>query len=337
MSCVVAAEVLFAVSDLVVVPESLGADFDLTRPNDAFTVTLQLPSTSDSFRPRHHRGLWWSFLAPGDADNPEWVKIAYVRVVLVFPRRIRPGDIDPANLTAFDAAAAMSDTAVEVGGERLAGFLESVRVDRQFWLGLSLERPPVVDGPHLFDDADGRYDRLPVASSAMTVMYGHAEADRVTPQAFARAAAAVVAGTLPSIEDRLLADARAVLRRGPRPLLPQALVLAAMSTEIRIKTTLGHHATDAQRDLVQIMLTSPRDYSLAACSLFDRPLKAVTGRSLREDDRVLWKATEALFQDRNKVAHRGATHNEASIRGHIATAVRLKDYLAEVAPPSIAT
>ncbi|MEV7227297.1 hypothetical protein AB0M79_09785 [Polymorphospora sp. NPDC051019] len=327
----VAAEVLFAVSDLVIVPESLGAVFDVTRPDDAFTVTVQLPSTPNSFRPRQHQGLWWSFLAPSDASNPEWVKISYVRVVLVFPRRIQPDEIDPTQLAAFDAAVAMSDTAIEVGGERLAGFLESVRVDRQFWLGLSLERPPIVDGPHLFDDADGRHDRLPVASRGTTVMYGHGEADRVTPQAFARAAAAVVAGTLPSIEDRLLADARAVLRRGPRALLPQALVLAAMSTEIRIKSTLEQHATDAQRDLVQIMLTSPRDYSLAACSLFDRPLKAVTGRSLRQDDPKLWKAADALFQDRNKVAHRGATHDEASIRGHIATAVRLKDYLADLA------
>ncbi|WP_433604875.1 hypothetical protein ACQP2P_25810 [Dactylosporangium sp. CA-139114] len=44
----------------------------------------------------------------------------------------------------------------------------------------------------------------------------------------------MVAGTLPSIEGQLLADARALLRRGPRALLPQARVLAAMATEIRI-------------------------------------------------------------------------------------------------------
>jgi hypothetical protein len=76
-----------------VVPESLGGSFDLTRPGDGFTVTLQLPTTPGSFRPLHHEGHWWSFLAPGDGNNPEWAKITYVRVVLVFPRRIRPDEV----------------------------------------------------------------------------------------------------------------------------------------------------------------------------------------------------------------------------------------------------
>jgi hypothetical protein len=128
-----------------------------------------------------------------------------------------------------------------------------------------------------------------------------------------------------------------IVRRGPTALLPQALVLAAISTEIRIKRTLEELASADQRDLIQILLNSPRDYSVAAQRLFDRPLKAISGHSLKDDDKELWKAAGALFVDRNAVAHKGAVHDVTRIREDVGSALRLKKYLANVATGGAAT
>jgi hypothetical protein len=336
---VVVAEVLFAVPDLIVTGESLGRSYNLTRADDSFSVALHLPETVHSFRPRHHDGHWWSFLAPSTEGLPEYAKIVAVRMMLTFPERVQPEDVgpEPPLREALETVRDMSDTAAKVGAERLAAFLETVRVGRQFWLGLSLEPPRILDGPDLYDDFRGAHDRLPVGATIATVSHGHVEADRATPDLLDRAATAVVAGTVPLLEDRLLADARVIVRRGPTALLPQALVLAAISTEIRIKRTLEELASADQRDLIQILLNSPRDYSVAAQRLFDRPLKAISGHSLKDDDKELWKAAGALFVDRNAVAHKGAVHDVTRIREDVGSALRLKKYLANVATGGAAT
>ena len=49
---------------------------------------------------------------------------------------------------------------------------------------------------------------------------------------------------------------------------------------------------------------------MAAVSLYDKGLRAVVGRSLRDDDRESYKALIRLFEVRNRLAHRG---NDASI------------------------
>ncbi|HCU52527.1 MAG TPA: hypothetical protein DGG94_22490 [Micromonosporaceae bacterium] len=230
----------------------------------------------------------------------------------------------------YELACRIADTAISLGSERVAGFLEFIRVDRQFWLGLSMEPPRILDGPVLYDDSGDSHQRIPFGLVGGTVLQLYDQADWATETALTHAAASVVAGNVPPLEDRMLADARTILRRGPEALLPQALVLAAISTEIRIKRLLEELANEAQRSLVQILLNSPRDYSVAAQSLFDLPLKAVSGRSLKDDDRDLWKATGVLFTDRNAVAHRGASREVSTIRADVGTALRIKRYLISV-------
>jgi hypothetical protein len=53
--------------------------------------------------------------------------------------------------------------------------------------------------------------------------------------------------------------------------------------------------------LLDTLLESPRDFSLAAVALFDRPMAAVAGQSLRKADRPLWKKVDRLFTIRNAI------------------------------------
>lgn len=72
---------------------------------------------------------------------------------------------------------------------------------------------------------------------------------------------------------------------------------------------------------------------MAAAALVDLPLKAIAARSLKEDNRDLYKAIDKLFQDRNRVAHRGGgvdlTVDDA--RAGVAAATALAAYLDEIA------
>jgi hypothetical protein len=54
-----------------------------------------------------------------------------------------------------------------------------------------------------------------------------------------------------------------------------------------------------------LILANPRDVSIAAVSLYDKALNAVLGKSLRLDRPRTYKALNALFEHRNRLAHRG--------------------------------
>src|SRR5207244_2004816 len=105
--------------------------------------------------------------------------------------------------------------------------------------------------------------------------------------------------------DELLADARFYAWHASQPNPRIAVLLAAIATEVRIKAFLTSSATPEQAPLVNLILSSPQDVSLAAVSLFDKGLLAVCGRSLRADDPAGYKALIGLFEARNKLAHRG--------------------------------
>jgi hypothetical protein len=45
------------------------------------------------------------------------------------------------------------------------------------------------------------------------------------------------------------------------------------------------------------------DVSVQAAALYDKAAEAITGRSLRKEDRQLYKNLEGLFRHRNAVAH----------------------------------
>jgi hypothetical protein len=117
--------------------------------------------------------------------------------------------------------------------------------------------------------------------------------------------AELAAGDEPAIGEALLADASYLLGYSEEPQLRQAVLLGAIACEVEIKQVLIKAATPTQAALVDTLFENPRDFSVAAASLFDKVAKAVVGRSLKEEDRALFNQVSDLFTVRNRIAHRG--------------------------------
>lgn len=104
---------------------------------------------------------------------------------------------------------------------------------------------------------------------------------------------------------------------------------AAIACEVKIKTFLREHSNAEQAALVELLLENPRDWSLAAAALFDKPLKIVGGRSLKdEDDKSLWKGVIDLFERRNALAHRGKIPTQAQALACLSTSRKVFGWLA---------
>ena len=114
----------------------------------------------------------------------------------------------------------------------------------------------------------------------------------------------------PELGDVLLADARFVADTAEPPDPSRALLIVAVACEVKIKSFLRASANRDQAPLLELLLSHPRDWSLAAAALFDKPLKIVAGRSLKDEPGDLWKRIDKLFQRRNALAHRGKRPTE---------------------------
>lgn len=129
--------------------------------------------------------------------------------------------------------------------------------------------------------------------------------------------------------DQVLADVRYIsVQRSPD--WRQLALFAAIACEMKIKEVLTDSATRTQSGLLELLLNRPRDWSMAAAALYDHALDAVCGRSLKRDDRDLYKKVNSLFEDRNKVAHRGQPVDSSLVSAHALTAERAFGYLEEV-------
>ena len=135
-------------------------------------------------------------------------------------------------------------------------------------------------------------------------------------------------GDAPELANVLMADA-GFLAESAEPRDPSRSVLvAAIACEVKIKTFLREHSSAEQAALVELLLQNPRDWSLAAAALFDKPLKIVGGRSLKdEDDKSLWKGVTDLFERRNALAHRGKIPAETQALACLSTGRKVFSWL----------
>jgi hypothetical protein len=110
----------------------------------------------------------------------------------------------------------------------------------------------------------------------------------------------------------------------------RAVLLAAIAAEVKIKRTLLDAAPREFRDLLDVIVDNPREVSIAAGQLLNKPMKATFGRSLREDDKQLFKdvtdqtnTKSGLFPLRNRVAHHGYEPTLAEAQEAVLIAFRL--------------
>jgi hypothetical protein len=104
------------------------------------------------------------------------------------------------------------------------------------------------------------------------------------------------------------------------PHLRQAVLIAAVACEVGVKQMLTSYASPDQGPLLSLLLNSPRDYSMAAVTLFHTASRAITGRSLSEENAQLYRRLERAFTIRNRIAHRGGegVHQEDLVRAFVA-------------------
>jgi hypothetical protein len=86
--------------------------------------------------------------------------------------------------------------------------------------------------------------------------------------------------------------------------LHRKVLMTAVAVETAVKEMLIRTARPDQVALINLLLNNPRDYSMSLISLFDAAAHAVRGRSLRSDNKELYKTIDALIMNRNRIVHK---------------------------------
>jgi hypothetical protein len=193
----------------------------------------------------------------------------------------------------------------ELARSTLRDLLEWARVrGRQHWLGVGGEAPAGLGNAELVDlDAN---QVLPVKLGLRPDLVIRRVRDEqvLSEKRLEKLLRRLSESPRPQLEDTLLADAAYYAIDAAPQDPPRALLIAAIACEAKVKQTLREIVHPEGRALLELLLSNPRDYSLAAVALFDQAAKAVCGRSLKAEDRPLYKRVVKLFELRNALVHK---------------------------------
>lgn len=206
--------------------------------------------------------------------------------------------------------------------EVFLNFAELLRIERNSeWLE---SRTKISEGDHVASGVLTKNGtRLDFGSLILQPLVVRLSRDSLKREEAVGLLARVDRGVAPPLWDVFLADANSATD------LKHAVLLAAIACEVAVKTTLQERSNADQAPLIDLMLNHPRDVSLAAANLFDEPCRLILGRSLREDDKALFVEMSHLFEDRNKIAHRGLAklRDDASLQREVSSASAAIDWL----------
>ena len=322
------AEYPFSGSGLLIRANALGLRRQWTLGDKE--ITLALPSLEESYTgfPPERLGVRVGRVVASKHDEP--ILISVERFSTTFG--VKPDSELGADDDWKAAADLLSDLYV-VAVDVAQDFMNAVRVQGgQFWLPAQHERVRR-DGLISLYRAD-THERLPFSWNPPRSITVFGEESAADHDELVELLEMVAERKEPRLAATLLADARGVLippavhEAIDRLDTPHAVLLAAIAAEVRIKETLRESATGELRLLLDIVLDSPRDVSVAAGQLLDKPLKVITGTSLREADKPLFKlVTEKLFPLRNRVAHYGHRPTAEEASDAVATATDLFAWL----------
>lgn len=293
----------FELEELWVTGDALGQRAEFTR--DGFDVVLRLPASNDEFANAHvsspgGRGSF-GYSASSKADGADSVQT--VRVIQLTLER----DTDFGATTAVERMDDVRDfitRATSLARTIAREFVQWARVRRgQNWLGMSHHEPPIVGIRALHDETAGQDIRIGFSDG---VVLRPLPRDKAIDPLLVSELPVLLSDAHPSIPvaDALIADASYLM--GIRPPNPeQAVLLAAVGLEVAVKLALRAKVDDARRDLLDYILDHPRDVSQQAVALFDATMDVAINRSLKTEDKPLFKRVDRLFQQRNAVAHGG--------------------------------
>jgi hypothetical protein len=332
----VRAEFHLGLDGLWVASSSLGGSATFVR--DGFTVQIDLPADRAAFallpRDKFPRGAFGGHSSGTGATSVQEVDI--IRVSVSGPLDLRaaafgaPGSVP--NRDAMDHVRIFARTTLDIARSTVIELADRLRTEKgQVWIGFGTALPEVVGLTSYFDE-DG--DRLPVGFGDSTVVYPLDPSLALDSDYLIRLPSVLGDGRADiSAEDRLLADARQLVPTRPsdigfaRPLIQQAILVAAVAVEVKTKATLRRVTPADKADLIDLILDNPRDVSVAAVNLLHKTMDASIGRSLQRDDAGLFKAAERLFKVRNGIAHRGEEPAVQEARELLDAAVRVFDWL----------
>lgn len=300
----------FNVSGLWVKAELLGSEETIT--SSGHTLKLILPADEMSFGvdPKNFslRTLG-GFTRRVDDDSLIAREVLMVRVEVSIEESLSAEQFSSGNpsdkIEAQETGFRILRDAATVAREFVQQYLALTRTQLgQYWLGPS-EFPVRMTWTSELLDSEGNKIPLGINDSL------HAEM-RLTELAIsaedhARIISQVTEGVQPQLAETFLSDARYTAYNFEHANLRQAVLLAAIACEIKVKEVITTLASSEQAPLVSLLLENPRDWSMGAATLFDKGMNAVCGRSLRDENRNLYKEIDLLFQDRNKIAHKGGS------------------------------
>jgi hypothetical protein len=328
-------EFLFQVSSppaqLSVTRDALGKSYTLSHEGTPVEITI--PRRADDF-------LFWRPFIPGeysavfDIDSLGEVLVQVIRVTVIINADVSAATATIDNPDALGRAVEAIDRARDVASQVVTAFVAWVRATtRMTDLALSSEVPPLAGPVRAFEVGTGL--QFNVGPSTRSVVFARDPAGKysLTAADWEEIIESVNRGDEAPVAETLLADAEYYARHGIRD-FRRAVLMAAIACEVKVKAILRDLATDAQRSLVEFALESPREITItAAGGLFDKLMLVTLGRSLRQDNRQLFRDIEALYRVRNRIAHGGLMPDEAEA-GRVVRAARQSFIWLDSLPPS---
>jgi hypothetical protein len=296
------ASFVYSIKGLWVDDRILGSVIKCER--EGYPVELRLPTRPDQFQ--EQTGLDTLAISDGvhweGAEGRQFSIVNLVQVVVRGDLDLVPSDYDDMGIGGGGANKCHGFWAYTMGPANavMSEFTEWARVMGQPWLGLRGETPQTAGRQVIYDE--DRSIPLPLAWPWWS-KGGCLIPEVVTMDRLETIKDLVIRGVEPDLAHSTMADAQTLVAGGANA--ARAVLTAAIAVEVRTKEVLRRAGVPPADKVVGVLLDNPRDWSLAAASLLDKPMEAVTGRSLRKEDKDLYKAAERLFSTRNGIAHRG--------------------------------
>jgi hypothetical protein len=309
-------EFLFQVGDIptpiYVTRDVLGTTYRLSH--DGLPIQVEIPRERNDF-------LFWTPFVPGeywavrDIGQGDEAFLYIVRISVTIDAPVSAAKATIEDREEIGRASAMMDRAREVASHVATEFVAWVRVTtRMTSLLLSSEVPPLAGPVRAFEVESGI--PLRVAPPQKTIAYGRDPVGKYHLDAtdMVKIAELIEEGRVTPVPETLLADAEYHAEYKVHD-FRRAVLMAAIACEVKVKTTLRERVAPAQRSLLDFALDNPREVAVtAAYGLFDKLMLATLGKSLRVDNRSLFRDIEHLYKVRNQIAHHGAVPTESDTR-----------------------
>ena len=327
----------FRVRGLLIAKELLGTRIEIQRGTRAVTVSFPSREATRSaalllrpelFSPDDPAPTPTSAslrLIASMVGHSPVAQIDVIRVEVVAESQIGACDVrevdvrtaGPAGQKLLSSLRDVLDELYDVAATFIADLIERVRVEgRQHWLGIAGEPVEGIGWGDLIDlDAN---EVLPVdkyleRSGTLRVVE---RVQVIEPDQVHDLAEALKEPHAPMLAEALLADAFYYFTDAKPPDRPRTLLIAAVACEVKIKEFLRGRVAPEGEDLLELAIRNTRP----TVALFGKVCKAVTGRSLSEEDRPLYNKLDDLFEGRNALAHHGKVPDDAQVTESLSAA-----------------